>query len=68
MSLENNGISNENIGEKVVIRESIKLTLVRIEGDFAIVSYVSNGQDLEVKLPKNILTINQDEIGSGWLA
>lgn len=68
MNLESNGISNESIGEKVVIRESIKLTLLRLEGDFAVVSYVLHGQDLELKLPKNVLTVDQDAVGSGWLA
>ncbi len=68
MSLENSEISEEYIGEKVVIRDSIKLTLIRVEGDFAVVSYSVHGQDLEFKLPKNILTIDKDAVGTGWLA
>ena len=68
MSLEDIENSETYIGEKVVIRDSIKLTITRIEDDFVIASYTLHGQDLEVKLPKNILAIDRDAEGSGWLA
>ena len=68
MTLENVEISDAYIGEKVVIRDSIKLTITRIDDDFAVVSYTLHGQDLELKLPKNILAVDQDASGSGWLA
>lgn len=68
MSLEDIENSETYIGEKVIIRDSIKLTIARIEDDFVIASYTLHGQDLEVKLPKNILAIDRDAEGSGWLA
>jgi hypothetical protein len=68
MSLNNNEISVASIGEKVVIRDSIKLTIHRIDGDFAVISYTLHGQELELKLPTNILAVDQDAAGSGWLA
>jgi len=68
MSLEDLENPETYIGEKVVIRDSVKLTIIRIEGDFVVASYTLHGQDLEVKLPKNILAIDRDAEGSGWLA
>jgi len=68
MSLEDMEQIETYIGEKVVIRDSIKLTIARIEDDFVIASYTLHGQDLEVKLPKNILEIDRDAEGTGWLA
>jgi hypothetical protein len=68
MSLESEEISDASIGEKVVIRDTIKLIIKRIDGDFAVVCYTLHGQDLELKLPKNMLAVDQDAAGSGWLA
>ncbi len=68
MSLEDIENPETYIGEKVVIRDSIKLTITRIEDDFVVASYTLHGQDLEVKLPKNILAIDRDAEGSSWLA
>ncbi len=68
MSLEDMEQIETYIGEKVVICDSIKLTIVRIEDDLVVAGYTLHGQNLEVKLPKNILDIDRDAEGSGWLA